>query len=158
MLFLAFLGIICPIFNTEVSFLAMSYKVSNMVLLSAAAAAGSTGGFLVFYFVGSGSRNLSRKLREKVESIDVDKFNKSGLFVLASSSLASLPPCTPLSIVAGTLRYNLVKFISVFLLFRMLKYWVIGCFYEQLHEALLKGLHALESFAEPVLQFLQRLF
>jgi len=156
MLFLAFLGIICPIFNTEVSFLAMSYKVGNLVLLAAAAAVGSTAGFMVFYAVGAGSRNLSARLKSKVEAINVDKFRKSGLLVLSSSALASVPPCTPLSIAAGTLRYDPVKFAGVFVPVRMLKYWIIGCFYDQIHGLLLRVLHELESLSGPILQFLER--
>jgi len=156
MVFLSFVGVLCPIFNTEVSFLALSYKVENLLLLSAAAATGSTGAFVVFYFVGAGSRNLSRRLKAKADAIDVERFKRSGLLVLASSSLASVPPCTPLSIVAGTLRYNLLEFTGVFLSMRMLKYLLIGCFYDQIHGVLLRALRALESIAEPVLQLLQR--
>jgi len=157
MVFLGFVGILCPIFNTEVSFLAMSYKVQSTLLLSVAAGAGSTGGFVVFYFVGAGSRNLSRRLREKVAAIDVDRFSRSGILVTASSCLASIPPCTPLSIAAGTLRYSLGRFTAVLLVFRSLKYWVIGCFYEQIHAALLQGLAALERVAAPLVESLKGL-
>ena len=136
----------------------MSYKVHSMVWLSLAAGAGSTIGFVVFYFVGAGSRNISQKLKEKVDAIDVDKFNKSGMVVMAISSLASIPPCTPLSIAAGTLRYSMMKFVVVLFLFRTLKYGIIGCFYDQLHTALLKGMHALEGFSSPVVEYFKALF
>jgi membrane protein YqaA with SNARE-associated domain len=158
MVFLAFLGILCPIFNTEVSLLAMSHKVDNQALLCAAAAFGSTGGFVVFYFVGAGSRNISRKWKERVDAIDLGKFHKSSLLVMAMSSLASIPPCTPLSIAAGTLRYSLTRFVPVFLVFRMIKYSIIALFYQQLHDLLLRGVAALEGVWEPVLRFLEHLF
>jgi membrane protein YqaA with SNARE-associated domain len=157
MLFLAFLGILCPLFNTEVSLLAMSHRVDNQALLCAAAAVGSTGGFLVFYFVGAGSRNISRKWKERVDAIDLSKFQRSSLLVMAMSSLASIPPSTPLSIAAGTLRYSLARFVPVFLVFRMVKYSMIALFYQQLHDLLLRGAAALEGIWGPVLRFLKHL-
>jgi membrane protein YqaA with SNARE-associated domain len=149
---LAFLGVICPIFNTEVSFLALSYKVHNIFVLAAAATVGSTGGYILLYYLGMGSRKMSRKLKEKVESINIEKFRKSSVIVLATASLVSIPPVTPLCIVAGTLRYDLRKYVVVILLCRMIKYTIIGLFYDSIHAALLDVLHVLEEWGNDMLE------
>ena len=154
MFFLAFVGIVFPIFNTEVTFVAMTYRENHLLVLAAAAAAGSTMGFMIFYYLGTTSRNFSKKLREKVEAIDITKFNRSSFLVLATSCLVSVPPCTPLVIAAGALRYHLKRLIPILLLFRMIKYTLLAYFLDTIHSVV--QIHA-QGVSEKIDTFLNHL-
>lgn len=133
MLFLGLLGVLCPIFNTEVTFYIMVNKGGNLILLSAAAAIGSSAAYCVFYWMGLKARGISGRLREKVEKIDINKFKKSSIAVTGSSFILSLPPSTPLAVVAGMLKYHFPKFIALVLVFRMIKYTLIAYFYDSIN-------------------------
>ena len=158
MFFLALIGVVFPLFNTEVTFMAMICRENHILVMAAAAAAGSSTGFMIFYYLGVTSRNLSEKLKEKVEAIDINKFNRSGFLVLASSCLISVPPCTPLIIAAGALQYPLRKLIPVVLLFRMVKYTLLAFFFDTIHSVVQADVTAIEKRIENLLNDLLSLF
>jgi len=158
MLFLALLGILVPIFNTEVSFLAMTYRDNHLLALSAAAALGSTLGYMVLYTLGKKSRNFSTKIKEKVDRIDLNKFKKSAVLVMGTSFTLSLPPCTPLSIAAGALRYNIKKFFVFALIFRFLKYGALAYFFDAIHGYLQVVIDAFSRYMEPLMHGIRSFF
>jgi len=158
MFLLALLGILCPVFNTEVSFLAMTYRDNHLLVLSGAAAVGSSAGFMVFYYLGFSSRRLSRKLEEKVRSIDLNRFGRSSVLILATSYVLSVPPCTPLSIAAGALRYSLKKLIPCLFLFRFLKYVLLAYFFDSIHGAVRVFSHSVQGYKDALLAALRAIF
>ena len=94
--------------------------------LALAAAAGQLVSFLLLYVFGHRILTKWRKLKEKVDRFDVGKFRTSGTFMLVTGASVGFPPHTVLSILAGSLKYNLIAFGCISAVGRVLRFFFLA--------------------------------
>lgn len=102
-----------------------AYHAHLPFLLAFATALGSTVGGSLLYLMGRGILKISKRVRKKIDSLDMSKYDKIGAAVIFTASAASIPPVTFLSIAAGIVNYSFLKYFFVSLAGRIVRFSIV---------------------------------
>jgi membrane protein YqaA with SNARE-associated domain len=119
----------------------------NGWLLALALSIGQSLGFIGVYFFGHSLLSLSKRLRDKVECFDVEKFENTTAISLLFGSVIGIPPLLVMAVISGTIRYRLGRFIVIVFTCRYLRFVLLYYFAKSL--AATFGLEIPEHLALP---------
>lgn len=104
----------------------------NGWLLALALGAAQTVCFTLVYYFGNTLMRLSKRIRCKVEDFDVERFERSTVVLLVLASITGLPPLVVLAIVAGSMKYNIRRYVLIVFSCRCLRFAILYFFAQNL--------------------------
>ncbi|MBI3073031.1 MAG: FAD:protein FMN transferase [Deltaproteobacteria bacterium] len=124
-LVLGFFGTTFWFVSAETYVVAKSPSLSWPMLLVVCAACGQVAGFTALYFLGEKILRRLKRLRAKVETFDVSRFQKSTYGVLAASSVLGFPPLSVVAVASGTIRLKYSTFFPFALVGRIIRFTIV---------------------------------
>lgn len=94
-------------------------------LLPFVAALGSNAGSIVYYFMGKGAVRINEKLKQKMDSFDMDRFAKASYGFIIVSSLTSIPPVSVVAVAAGFIRMKFANYFTVSFFGKVVRYYLV---------------------------------
>lgn len=111
------------IFGREVDI--ARYSTGFPWLLPLAAAPGSVMGSVMYYGMGSGAMKMSRKVKEKIDSVDPARLGNVREAVVLVSNIISVPPVSAVSVASGFLKIDFKNFVVVSLAGKVIRYYAV---------------------------------
>lgn len=128
---------VLPVVNLEVYLIALSGKASaiDCVIWGIAAGAGQTVGKVVIYYLARAAVEspwLQKKLKDGKSQQTLERWSAKiaarpvgGLLVVLVSAFSGFPPLLVIAVVAGTVRQNIVGFVTVVLIGRAARFGLL---------------------------------
>lgn len=123
-------GSLLPFLSSELLILSMAALAPPEALIPIVlcAASGQIAGKVVLYLAGQGSLNFSRarenpRVAPMLARLEARR-NTSGLVLFASAS-TGLPPLFVMSVACGMLRMGLARFVTLGLVGRIIRFWLV---------------------------------
>ena len=121
------LGTLIPIFNAETWAVVNGLTgQSNPFLIGIAAALGQCTAYTVYVFGGDWALSKLPKIRRKLESFDVEKYQGASYMVLVAAAIIGLPPLVMLAFVCRSINYKPVTFLVIALAGRIVRFSLLG--------------------------------
>jgi len=121
------LGTLIPIFNAETWAVVNGLtSQSNPLLVALAAALGQCTAYSVYIFGGDWALSKLPKVRRKLESFDVEKYQGASYGVLVAAAIIGLPPLVMMSFVCRSINFKPAPFLAIALTGRIVRFSILG--------------------------------
>lgn len=114
------------IISSEAIAVLWSLKGYHPALLALSLAIGQTIGFSILCYFGEQLSARWRRMREKLEKVDLERYRNYAPRLIAWSAFIGIPPVNISCLAAGAVKTRVITLIPLLFIGRFLRYWIVA--------------------------------
>lgn len=112
--------------NQEAWVVVQALRGADPILLSITSALGQFVGFTILFFFGDRIIGKVKKIKAKIDKVDMEKYRRSSYLLLILGAITGIPSFTILSLLAGTLKFKFLPYGLICISGRILRFMVLA--------------------------------